>query len=90
MSTLSLPPGRPVGAEDIRDLQGGTPHGGGLRGWQLLQWTDHLAQQIGGDLGIQRRGLELLVPEQDLDHTDIHLLLQKVGGETVAPMPMSA
>ena len=25
---LGLPPRRPVGAEDVRDLQGGTPHGG--------------------------------------------------------------
>jgi hypothetical protein len=81
---LRLPPGWPMGTEDIRDLQGGTPHGGGLRGVQGLQRTDHLAQNLGGHLGIQRRGVELLVPEQDLDHADVHLLLQKVRGETVS------
>jgi hypothetical protein len=30
------------------------------------------------------------VPQQDLDHADIHLLLQQVRCKTVAPMPMSA
>jgi len=37
---------------DIRDLQGGTPHGGGLCGVQGLQRTDHLAQNLGGHLRI--------------------------------------
>src|SRR5207302_10004490 len=49
VTALVMPPGRPVGAEDIRDLQGGAFHarlrcGGGA--W--LQWTDHLAQDLGG------------------------------------------
>jgi hypothetical protein len=26
VAVLCLPPGRPVGAEDVRDLQGGAPH----------------------------------------------------------------
>src|ERR1700676_3651620 len=79
-----MPPSRPVGAEDIRDLQGGAFHarlrcGGGS--W--LQWTDHLTQDLGGDMGIERCRLELLVAEQYLDHADIHLLFEQVGGETV-------
>ena len=49
---LHPPPSWPVGAEDIRDLQGGTPHGGDLRGVQGLQRTDHLSQNLGGHLGI--------------------------------------
>jgi hypothetical protein len=57
---------------------------------QVFQRADHLAQEVGGDLGIQGRGIELLVPKQNLDHADIDLLLQQVGGETVASMPMSA
>jgi hypothetical protein len=58
-----------------------------LGGWsQRLQWTDDLAQDIGGDLGIQGGGLELLVPQQYLDDTDIHLLFQQVGGIAVTPM----
>ena len=30
VAVLGLPPGRPVGAEDIRDLQGGARHGAAL------------------------------------------------------------
>ena len=33
-------------------------------------------QNIGGDLGIKRCGLKLLVPKHDLNHADIDLLLQ--------------
>src|SRR5487761_2246593 len=84
VAVLSLTPGRPIGAEDIRDLQGTTPHGGGLRGRQPLQGADHLAQQVSGLLCRERRGIKLLVPEQYLYHADIHLLFQKVRGETVA------
>ena len=50
---------------------------------RVLQRTDHLAQQVGGHLGIEGRGLQLLVPEQHLDHPDVDLLLQQVGGEAV-------
>ena len=49
---LHPPPGWPVGAEDIRNLQGRTPHGADLSGVQGLQRTDHLAQNLGGHLGI--------------------------------------
>ena len=55
-----------------------------LRWLQAIQWTDHLAQDLGGHLGIQCRSFKFLVPEQNLDHADIDLLLQQVGGETVA------
>jgi hypothetical protein len=54
---LMLSPRRPVGAEDIRDLQGGTLHGG-LRCGAGLQRTDHLAQDLGAHLGIERRSLQ--------------------------------
>jgi hypothetical protein len=30
------------------------------------------------------------VAEQNLDHADIDLLLQQVGGEAMSPMPRSA
>jgi hypothetical protein len=53
-----------MSAEDIRDLQGETPHGSALRGVQCLQRADHLTQKIGGHLRTQRRGIEPLVPEQ--------------------------
>src|SRR5215212_9513162 len=44
---------------------------------------DH-ADGVGGDPRIERRGLELGVPEQDLDHADVDVLLQQVGREAVA------
>ena len=34
VAALRLAPGGPVGAEDVGDLQGGPPHGAGLRGLQ--------------------------------------------------------
>ena len=58
-------PVRPVGAEDIRDLQGGARHARGLSGrldLQVLQWSFHLAQELGRDLAIAGGVLELLVP----------------------------
>src|SRR3954470_19736613 len=44
---------------------------------------DH-ADGVGSDPRIERRGLELGVPEQDLDHADVDVLLQQVGREAVA------
>ena len=85
VAALVLSPSRPVGAEDIRDLQGGALHARlRCRGGTWLQWTDHLAQDLGGDVGVERCCLELLVSKQYLDHADIHLLLKEVSGKTVA------
>jgi hypothetical protein len=61
-----------------------------LRGVQLLQWTDYLAQDVGGDLCIEGRRFQFLVAKQHLDQTDVDLLLEQVGGEGMAPMPRSA
>src|SRR4030065_147056 len=55
-----------------------------LRGSPSLQGTDHGAQDFGGHRGIERGGLELLVAKQNLDHTDIDLLLQQVRGKAMA------
>src|SRR3954452_6834818 len=44
---------------------------------------DH-ADGVGGDTRIERRGLELGVPEQHLDHADVDVLLQQVSREAVA------
>jgi hypothetical protein len=49
----TLSPGRPVGAEDIRDLQHGALRGAGLLGRQAVQRADHLTQEVGGHLGIE-------------------------------------
>ena len=53
MALLRLPPGRPVGAEDVRDLEGGAPHRARLRRYGVLQRRDHLAQQVGGHLRVE-------------------------------------
>jgi len=37
-----------------------------LRGVQLLQWTDHLAQDVGGDLSVQGRRFQFSCAEQYL------------------------
>src|SRR3954467_15158099 len=42
------------------------------------------ADGVGGDPRIERRGVELGVPEQHLDHADIDVLLQQMGREAVA------
>jgi hypothetical protein len=49
----------------------------------MLQRADDLLDRLGGDAGIKRRGIELGVPEQHLDHSDIDVLLEQVGGEAV-------
>jgi hypothetical protein len=77
---LLLSVARSVGAEDLRDLR----HEGDLRGSGGLQRRDDLAQDLGGYLSVECRGLELLVAEQDLDDADVDLLLEQVGGKAVS------
>ena len=74
VTALLVAPGRPVGAEDVRDLQAW--HERALRGSGRLQRAEHPAQGLGGHLGIERGGLELLVAEQHLNYPDIFLLLE--------------
>ena len=45
-----------------------------LRRLQHLQRTDDLAQQVGGDLRVDHRGVEFLVAERRLDDADVDLL----------------
>src|SRR6266403_6358987 len=56
---------------------------GGRRHDEVLERAPDLADSLGGDLGVERRGVELLVPEQHLDHADVDLLLQEMGVEAV-------
>src|SRR5712691_5973098 len=49
----------------------------------VLQRAHVLADRPGGDAGIERRGVELGVAEQHLDHADVDVLLEQVGGEAV-------
>jgi hypothetical protein len=51
-----------------------------------LDVSDH----AGGNAGIARRRIELVVPQQSLDDSDIGAALEQVGGEAMALMPSSA
>ena len=88
MAVLGLPPSLPMAAENIRHLQD-WKHPGLLRR-QVLQGADDFSQDLGGHLGVKRRGFQLLVPEHDLDHADVDFLFQQMGGKTVSLMPSSA
>src|SRR6266849_7328116 len=62
-----------------------------LAGWpdllelerDVLQRAHDLADRLGGDAGIERRGVELGVTEQHLDDADIDVLLEQMGSEAV-------
>ena len=50
---------------------------------ELLEQAPECADGLGGDLGVERCGVELLVAKQHLDHADVDLLLKQMGGETI-------
>jgi hypothetical protein len=78
MAGIGLPPRRSMSAEDIRDLQRRARHArraSGRRRVPPLSLLDHqrreaieraldLADRIGGDARVKRRGLELGMSEQ--------------------------
>ena len=92
MAGIGLTPCRSMAAEDIRDLQSWTRHAAPrfrraarlleLEG-DMLQRAHDLADRLGGDTSIERRGIELGVTEQDLDHADVDVLLEQMGGKAV-------
>ena len=92
MAGVGPAPRRSVAAEDIRDLQRRTRHARRASGGRLdllelerdvLERAHDLADRLGGDAGVERRGVELGVAEQHLDHADIDVLLEQMGGEAV-------
>ncbi len=84
MTGIGPAPSRPVGAEDIRDLQSRACHP--RRRVTPAAASDAPAvtrPRVGGaagDLGVARGGVELGMPEQHLDHPDVDLLLEEIGG----------
>ncbi len=98
MAGIGLPPRRSMAAENIRDLQRRARHArGGLGGRRVLglvlfdhqrseviQRAHDLADRVGSDVGIKRRGLKLGVSKQDLDDANIDVLLEQVGCKAVA------
>ena len=86
MAGIGAPPGRSMDAEDVRDLQmvpGHAATGSGGRQLQMFERTLDRLQGGAGNLGIARRGVELLVSQQYLDDPDIDFLLQEMGGEAM-------
>ena len=51
--------------------------------YQEVERACYLAERADGDAGVERRRIELLVPEQHLDDADIGLLFQKMGSKAV-------
>jgi hypothetical protein len=89
---VGVAPFRSVAAEDIRHLErragqkrprvtrpASSPYPRG----EMLERARNLAQRLEGDAGVERRGIEFLVPEQRLDHANIGLLLEQVRGKAV-------
>src|SRR5215510_7996129 len=91
MAGLGATPSRPVGAEDIRDLEPSPRHAAAGSGGrqrtlaQMLQWAFDRPQCGAGDVAVVRSGIQLLVTQENLDHPDVHLLLQEVGRKAVPP-----
>src|SRR6267378_5501853 len=61
---------------------------GALRGrlhrpGEMLERARDLAERLDGNARVERRRIELLVPEQRLDHANVGLLLEQMGGEAV-------
>src|SRR6202035_3497385 len=52
-------------------------------GRDAIERAHDLPDGLGGDAGIERRGVELGVPKQDLDHPDIGVLLQQMRRKAV-------
>src|SRR5580704_694509 len=51
---------------------------------EALQRAHDRADGIGGDARIERRRLQFRMPEQNLDHPNVDVLLQKVGCKTMS------
>src|SRR5258708_33513142 len=93
MTAVGMTPRGPVVAENVRDLQSWTGHVDPLR-WRLVllrhqwrqpvQWAYDLTDDVGGHLGVARRGVELGRPEQNLYHTNIDVVLEQVRAEAVS------
>ena len=90
MPGVGLAPGRPMAAENIRNLKRGTRHGR-RRSRRRIASPLRLSRSKGlitlrislGHPRIERRRVELRVAKQNLDDADIDILLQKMGRKTV-------
>ena len=77
-------------SEDIGDLDRGAQvaSAAGILAFhqqrQTLERTGHRADRLGRNTRIECGGIELGMPQQHLDDTDVDILLEQVRGEAVA------
>ena len=92
MTRVCSTPSTAMGAEDIRDLQYWTRHGGLCRSAfallalgpvQVIQWAVYCCDHTGGHAGIARCCRQLSMPEQRLYDPDIDATFQQMGRKTV-------
>lgn len=62
--------------------RGGLP-GPGLPSYQQIERAGHVPDRLGRHLRIDRRGLQLCVAKQHLDHPDVGPALEQMGGKAV-------
>jgi len=55
---------------------------------QVLDRSFDLAQQVGGDMAVTHGVGDLLVSQQHLNHADIGVLFEQVGGEGMPTMSL--
>ena len=98
VTRIGFAPRGPVAAEDVRNLQRWPCHERrALCGRLVLlgsqaetfQRAHDRPDGVGGDVRIERCRIGLRMSEQNLDHSDIGLLLQQMRGEAVAIMPLA-
>jgi len=91
---MRLAVGRAVTPKDIGQLQGWPAHArllsrfqfaaGMLLPLQLVERTEGVADELRGDAGVVRRGVNAAVAQQRLNDADVRAVFQHVRGEAVA------
>src|SRR5450631_4903620 len=93
MAGIGPAPCRAVAAEDVRDLQRWTRHASRVLSGRFgallelarnaIERAHDLPDDLGGDTRIERRGIELGMTQQDLDHPDIGVLYEQMCRKAV-------
>lgn len=95
MPSIGPPPRRAVLSKDVSNLQLRSEHRPRaslqpspermiLQLLEPLEGAGRIADCLRGDMGIARRRAQLGMAEQNLDHPNIRVCLQKMGRKTVA------
>ena len=85
----------PFSAEDVGDLDRGAQAGSVAvlltlhQRRQTFERTGDRADRLGRDAGVERGRVQFAVSQQNLNHANIDILFQQMGGEAVALIPSS-